>query len=423
VDIKPDSQTATGDSRTFDVGNSLEKKGAVLTFILIFLGGLALNLTPCIYPLIPITMSYFGGQATGRKGKRFLMALFYVLGIAVINSLLGTLAALSGTLLGSLMTNPIVLIVVALIMIALALSMFGVYEFELPAFLTNLGGTAKSGYLGSLVMGLTMGIVAAPCIGPFIVGLLTYVATTGNPALGFTMFFTLSLGLGLPFLFLAFFSSQIGKLPRSGEWMVGVRIIFGLILVGMAFYFVRSILPEAVGQFILSGYMICAGIYLAVFNRSGENSRGFVSFKRLFAVAAIILGTWLIKPDASAPEKMKWQPYNETVFDEVLNSGKPVLIDFYADWCIPCKEMDQYTFTDAKVVRLGDEFALFKVDLTSDISPEIERLKAKYEIRGVPTFLFVMPDGNEIRELRGVGFEKPEIFLEKMEKALSRTKQ
>ncbi|PIS27475.1 MAG: thiol:disulfide interchange protein [Candidatus Marinimicrobia bacterium CG08_land_8_20_14_0_20_45_22] len=422
-DTKQDGEAETDDSRVFDVGESFAKKGIALTFLLIFLGGLALNLTPCVYPLIPITMSYFGGQKSDKKGKRFLMALFYVVGIAIVNSILGTLAALSGNLLGSLMTNPIVLIIIALILIVLALSMFGVYEFGLPGFLMNLGGPAKTGYLGSLIMGLTMGIVAAPCIGPFVIGLLTYVATTGNPALGFAMFFTLSIGLGLPFLFLAFFSSQIGKLPRSGEWMVGVRIIFGLILVGMAFYFVRPIIPEVIRQFVLTGYLICAGIYLAVFDHAGENARGFVSFKRLFAIAAIILGTWLIKPDASTPEKMKWQPYNENAFKTAVNSGKLVLIDFSADWCIPCKEMDQYTFSDAKVARLGDEFALFKVDLTSEVSAEVAQLKAKYEIRGVPTFLFVMPDGNEIRELRVVGFEKPEPFLEKMKKALSKTKQ
>jgi len=405
---------------TFDITDSFARKGIIITFLLIFLGGLGLNLTPCVYPLIPITMSYFGGQTAGKSGKRLLMAILYVLGIAIVNSALGTLAALSGGLLGSFMTNPIVLLAIAGILIGLSLSMFGVYEFRVPSFLMNLGGgSARTGYAGALMMGLTMGIVAAPCIGPFVIGLLTYVAATGNPFMGFSMFFTLSLGLGLPFIFLAFFSSKIDSLPRSGEWMVGVRIIFGFILVGMALYFVHPLINEKIYGILFPLYVIGSGMYLLLFNKSGESARGFAFFKKTVAIGAIILGTWLIKSESAPAEEMAWQPYQPDVYESAVTSGKPVIIDFYADWCIPCKEMDKLTFTDPAVVRLSEQFHLLKVDLTSAASPKVIQLKNQFDIKGVPSILFIDRNGNEISGLRTLGFEKPELFLDKMNKTLS----
>lgn len=403
----------------FDVSNSFARKGVFLTFLLIFLGGLGLNLTPCVYPLIPITMSYFGGQTAGKSGKRLLLALLYVLGIAIVNSALGTAAALTGGLLGSLMTNPVVLLIIAGILVALSLSMFGVYEFGVPSFLMNMSGGSRSGYFGALLMGLTMGIVAAPCIGPFVIGLLTYVASTGNPIIGFSMFFTLSLGLGLPFIFLAFFSSKIERLPRSGEWMVGVRIIFGLVLLGMALYFLQPLIPEGIYAWIFPLYMIGSGVYLMIFNRAGENSRGFVLFKRLIAVVVIIAGTWLLKPEPVSAQEMAWQPYSEDIYRAALKSGQPMIIDFYADWCIPCKEMDNLTFTDPAVIDLSRHFQLLKVDLTASANPEIRHLREKFEIKGVPTILFIDSQGNERDDLRVLGFEKPEHFIVKMKKTLS----
>lgn len=410
---------SAGSKAPFDVSDSFARKGVVLTFLLIFLGGLGLNLTPCVYPLIPITMSYFGGQTAGKSGKRLLLALVYVLGIAVVNSALGTAAALTGGLLGSLMTNPVVLLVIAGILVALSLSMFGVYEFGAPSFLMNLSGGSRTGYFGALLMGLTMGIVAAPCIGPFVIGLLTYVASTGNPFIGFSMFFTLSLGLGLPFIFLAFFSSQIERLPRSGEWMVDVRTIFGLVLLGMALYFLQPLIPEGIYAWIFPLYMIGSGVYLLIFNRAGENSRGFVLLKRLIAVVVIIVGTWLLKPESLAAEEMAWQSYSEKAYKAALQSGQPVIIDFSADWCIPCKEMDNSTFTDPGVINLSRKFQLIKVDLTSGSGPEIARLRERFDIRGVPTILFIDKEGKELSDLRTLGFEEPELFLEKMKKTVA----
>ncbi len=414
LDINQQVTEKTG----LDVATSFAQKGIFLTFIMVFLGGLALNLTPCIYPLIPVTMSYFGGQAVGNKGKRLSLALLYVLGIAITNSILGTVAALSGSLLGSFLANPIVLIFIATILILLALSMFGVYEFGLPAFLTRMGGGSRRGYLGALLMGLSIGIVAAPCIGPFVIGLLTYVATTGNPLIGFSMFFTLSLGLGLPFIFLAFFSSQIDHLPGAGEWMVGVRIIFGFILVGMALYFLAPFIPGNIFQYLFPGYLISAGAYLIVLNRAGQNARGFVIVKQLIAIAAIITGTWSLKPTAKPAEKIPWQSYAETQFQTAIAQNKPIILDFYADWCIPCKELEEITFQDQQVVQMSRQFVLFKVDITGGMSAEIDKLRKQFNVKGVPTIIFINPQGEPQPALRILGFVEPEEFIKKMKAAL-----
>jgi len=405
-------------AKGFDVGATLIEKGYLLTFLLIFLGGLALNLTPCVYPLIPVTLSYFGGQTANQTGRRFLLALIYVLGIAVVNSLLGTLAALSGGLLGTLLTNPIVLIALALIMVTLALSMFGLYEFNPPNFLMNLAGNSRSGYFGALIMGLTMGIVAAPCIGPFVLGLLTYVATVGRPVLGFALFFTLSLGLGVPFLILAFFSSKLDRLPRSGEWMVGVRAIFGWALIGMAIYFLNPLLPGNLRSLTLPGFLIIAGVYLVLFNRHGQTNRIFTTLKNCLALAAIIVGVWSIRPLGNAPEKMAWENFGTQKFEAALQDGRPIILDFYADWCIPCKELDKLTFTDPQVVAFSRNFALFKIDLTSAGSPAGAQFKKQFNIRGVPSIIFIDRNGQELPALRLTGFEQPEAFRARMQKAL-----
>ena len=190
---------------------NFDDRGILATFLLVFLGGLALNLTPCVYPMIPITISYFGGQAQGKKGSIFLHALLYVIGMAVTYSALGVVAAMTGGLFGAALQHPPVLIAIALVMVLLALSMFDLYELRLPAFLNRLAGGSQKGFGGTFLMGLTVGIVAAPCIGPFVLGLLTYVGNKGNAVLGFSLFFVLALGLGLPFLILGAFSGSIRR--------------------------------------------------------------------------------------------------------------------------------------------------------------------------------------------------------------------
>ncbi|MEW5744403.1 MAG: cytochrome c biogenesis protein CcdA [Nitrospirota bacterium] len=407
---------AAGEKADDSISRSIAEKGLLLTLLLIFLGGLALNLTPCVYPLIPITVSYFGSQQ--HRGKGVLNAAAYVCGIALTYSVLGTVAALTGGMLGSLLTSPVTIVVIAGIMVGLSLSMFGLYEIRVPRFLMNMaGGEARGGALGALIMGLSMGVIAAPCIGPFVIGLLTYVATLGSPVKGFLMFFVLSLGLGLPYLILGLFSSRISSLPRSGEWMIGVKKIFGFILITMAVYFLNPLLSAPWYRILFSGSLFFGGFWLLVIDRSGEGRRGFHAFKAVVAIAMIVAATWFIKPEPEAAARLPWQPYSAEQLAGAREAGTPVVIDFYADWCIPCKELDEFTFTDPRLQKYAGQFIFLKVDLTSDASEQTKRLKQQYAIKGVPTIVFLNPAGAEMAELRLTGFEEAEQFAARLERA------
>ncbi|RMG02659.1 MAG: hypothetical protein D6726_07095, partial [Nitrospirae bacterium] len=315
-----------------EISKMIAEKGLLLSLLLLFIGGLALNLTPCVYPLIPVTLSYFGGLE--HKGKGFINASSYLMGIVITYSTLGTIAALSGKMLGTQLTHPAVSIFIAGVMVALSLSMFGLYEIRVPRFIMNrLGGEAKTGLFGSFLMGATMGIVAAPCIGPFVVGLLTYVASTGDPFKGFIMFFFMSLGLGTPYLILGIFSSKISSLPRSGTWMLGVRKIFGIVLLVMAVYFLDPLLSKPVYDLLFSLVLFGGGTFLIMFDRSGEQARGFHFIKSAVAIGMIMLSVITYSPTHKGKGQMNWTPYSEEVMEKARKNHQPVIMDFYADWC------------------------------------------------------------------------------------------
>ncbi len=400
-----------------EITNLIASQGLVLTLAVIFVGGLALNLTPCVYPIIPITISFFVGQSSGKLSKSVSLALFYVLGMSITYSALGVAAAMTGGILGSSLQNPLVLVGIACVFLIFAFSMFGGFEIRVPTFLNQLAGGSRQGYAGALFMGLTVGIVAAPCIGPFVLSLLTYVAAQGDPVLGFLMFFVLSLGLGLPYFVLGTFSGSLERLPQSGVWMIWVKKVFGVIMVAVAIYFINTLIPEPVYVALMTLTLVGGGVLIGFLDKSSANFDWFRPLKYLAGAAFILFGAWTSVSawqTANAPQ-IAWQHYDEQLVTDAHAAGKPILIDFYADWCIPCKQIDANLFRATPVVDAAERFVALKADLTVEKSEEVELLRKRYGVHGVPTIILLGPDGKESRRFTDelVGFE-PGEFVEIM---------
>jgi len=391
----------------------------IWTLLGIFVGGIALNLTPCVYPMIPITVSYFGGRATSDaahgKSRLVVHGLCYLLGLAFTNSILGVIAALTGSLMGAVLQHPAVLIAVAAVLIIFATSLFGLWELRLPSGLTQAAAKSYTGYFGSLFMGLTLGVVAAPCIGPFVLGLLTWVASMGSPWLGFIVFFTLSIGLGLPLFILALFSGQLQRLPRSGGWMLWVRKLMGWVLVGMAAYFLKPILREPAATIALSAVLLAAGVHLAWIDRNKASFSAFPWLKAAAGAASFAIAAFLIASLLMQGPGVAWAPFSDDALKEAARQKRPVVIDFYAAWCAPCRELDEITFHDAAVVKQAQNgFVMIKVDVTKGGNPTHERLLQEYGIKGVLTVVFLNADGKECQELRLLDFLPPDQMLNRM---------
>jgi len=374
--------------------------GLPLTLLILFVGGLALNLTPCVFPMIPITVGFFAMQSDGRRSRRFALSLAYVLGIVITYSALGVFAALSGRMFGSWLQSPAVLIGFAVLMLVLASSMFGVWEFRVPQFIANRSA-GRAGVAGALTMGLFVGIVAAPCVGPVVVALFTLVAAIAKPTIGMAMFATLAFGLGFPYLI------ALNVFPKPGEWMVQVKKAMGFVLIAMAFYFLRGVIGETPFRLGVAASLLIGAIFL--FASRGPRGR----FMRLACAFILLAGgiAFLIPPRKGV--EVQWQKYDAAV---ASTTGKPIVIDFFATWCIPCKELDEKTFSDASVAKDLDRFTRIKADLTNGDDPAVKELTKRYAIVGVPTVVFIDSSGHEQPQLRLTGFENAEQFRLRMQR-------
>jgi len=396
------------------------EKGLPYAIIAFFLFGLALNLTPCVYPVIPLTIGYFGGQSDRSKSSSFVMALFYVIGIALIFAALGLISGLAGKQWGFLFQNPWFVIVLTTVILAMAASMFGAFEITVPSWMTSSLGKSREGIVGAFIMGLTVGVVIAPCAAGIIIGLVGLVAKLGIVAKGTLLFFILGLGLGFPYLILATFSGLLIKLPQSGMWMVWVRKLFGILLVGVALYF---FLPQAKHIHDQQGFFfgllgIFGGLLLGFLDHAPGYTKAFKIGRGIFGALLIVLGIFLAYIAINAkPSALDWVHYENGTIEQLQESGKPVFIDFYADWCAPCKEMDRETFKDERVVELARQFTMIKVDCTAP-DESVRKFMNEFEATGMPTFVFINRQGKELTELREIGFVGPEKFIEKMNQLL-----
>ncbi len=396
------------------------ERGLALAIMAFFGIGLALNLTPCVYPVIPLTVSYFGSQSGQAKSSAFFSAFVYVIGIAISFAILGLISGLAGKQWGFLFQSPWFVLAITTIILAMAASMFGAFEITVPSWLMNRFGTARQGVFGSLVMGLTVGVVIAPCAAGIIIGLVGLVAKLGLVAKGALLFFVMGLGVGLPYLFLATFSGFMNRLPQSGIWMVWVKKLFGLLLIAVAIYFLIPQIERIYDKlgFFLGLLGVFGGLLLGFLDHSPGDTRGFKIVRAVFGVLFIAFG--IRSTDAaihSKPSEINWVHYQGQTMEQLLADGKPVFIDFYADWCAPCKQLDRETFRDPSVVEMAKLLTMIKVDCTAPDQTTREFM-SRFNVAGMPTLVFIGKSGKELPELREVGFIGAEKFVERMEKTI-----
>jgi len=409
-EIADSAQTPAGPEGAGGLSAAFLRGGLPLQLAIVFLAGLALNLTPCVFPLIQITIGFFLAQKTSRG---WLLALTYAGGMVLMYSALGVAAALTGSLFGAALQSVWVVGGLVLLLLVLASSMFGLWELQVPQWATRVSG-GRQGYPGALIMGLVAGVVAAPCIGPFVLGLLTYVGQQGDAVLGFALFFALALGLSLPYVVLASSTRLIEKLPNAGVWMLGIRQLFGVLLVILAVHFLKPFLPAGSGDMIEAALRIAGGLYLLVVARPGHDVPWVDRVMRV-ASAAILAAGLLALPGGSRSdvEELAWQPYDEPTVKAAIDSGQGVVLDFFATWCVPCKELDEKTFSDPRVAAELATYARFKIDLSrsDDVT---EAIRSRFKVQGVPTIAFFRA-GAEVSGARLTGFEAPDAFLRRLE--------
>ncbi|RNE92772.1 protein-disulfide reductase DsbD, partial [Marichromatium sp. AB32] len=414
------------------------------TSVALFFGlGLLLAFTPCVFPMIPILSGIIAGQGAGITTRRaFVLSLVYVLAMALTYTVAGVLAGLFGANLQAAFQDPWILGAFALVFVALALSMFGFYDLQLPASLQSrlaaLSNRQQGGTLaGVAIMGLLSALIVGPCVAPPLFGALIYISQTGDALLGGVALFALSLGMGAPLIVIG---TSAGKLlPRAGAWMEAVKAVFGVALLAVAISLIERVIPAAVAMLLWGLLLICSAVYLGALSPLGHESGGWRKLWKGLGVALLVYGG-LMLIGAAAGGKDTLQPLRglgigggeaahaeftrvKTVADldrelaAASAQGRPVMLDFYADWCVACKEMERYTFSDPAVIAELDRFVLLQADVTANDAADQALMQGRFGIPGPPAMLFFGADGAERSGFRLVGFTPAEAFADHLRRA------
>jgi thioredoxin:protein disulfide reductase len=436
VDPSRQTSAASGTGTLSRMDAVLKERNLAAAIALFFGLGLLLTFTPCVLPMVPILSSIIVGQGKSLTKSRSLSLSFaYVMGMALVYTAVGVVAGLIGEGLTAALQNPWVLGTFAVLLVVLSFSMFGHYELQLPAFLRDKLSDAQNKqqggkYLGVFIMGALSAIIVGPCVSAPLAGILTFIAQTKDAAFGGTVLFAMAMGMGVPLLLVGVGAGSV--LPRAGMWMESVKKFFGVLLLGTAIWMINPVIPAwlhmLLWALLLFGY---AGFLLS---HAGRGAWVPKTAGALFALLSTILlvglasgGRDVLAPlshlaargdSAAQPRNVKEEFVKVRTVAELdaklaAANGKPVLLDFYADWCVSCKEMEKFTFTDEKVAAKMREFVLLQADVTANNADDKALLK-RFTLFGPPGIIFFTPQGQEIQGGRVIGYQNAERFYQSL---------
>ena len=419
-------------------------EGSLWLVLISFFGfGLLLALTPCVFPMIPILSGIIVGHGHAVSRMRaFVLSAAYVLGMALTYAALGVAAGYSGTLLSAALQNVWVLSAFALIFVLLSLSMFGFYELQLPASwqsrLSQNANRQGGSLFGIGLMGALSALIVGPCVAAPLAGALLYIAQTGDATLGGAALFAMALGMGAPLLLVGVFSRSL--LPKSGPWMEAVKKFFGVLMLATALWLVSPVLPIWLTMLGWATLLIVPAIFLHALDPLPPQARGWARFWKGIGVLLLIGGVAMLagvlggardplQPLSFLRSVAAASPSNTPSFVKIdslaeleaklATAGRPVMLDFYADWCVSCKEMEKFTFPDPQVAAKMSQFLLLKADVTANRAEHYALLK-RFGLFGPPGVIFFNAHGQEIDGLRVVGYQPADKFAAMLDQALQR---
>ncbi|MFZ6864459.1 protein-disulfide reductase DsbD [Undibacterium sp. Ji67W] len=431
TNLTPPASAGAGDAESSSISAALKSGKLLVILPLFFVLGLGLSLTPCVLPMVPILSFIIVGEGAGvSRARAFLLSVAYVLGMSLVYTGMGVAAGLAGEGLAATLQNPWVLSAFAALMVVFALSMFNVYQLQMPAALqtklTEVSEGQRNSKLGKLfgvfLMGAISALIVGPCVTGPLLGALVYISQTRDVLVGGAAMFAIAIGMGVPLLLLGLSAGSL--LPRAGVWMESIKRFFGVLMLAMALWMVSPVLPVWAQMLGWAALLIGYGGYQLLFHRSGL-------FAKVIAVIFVLLGaTQLVGVstggrDIYAPlAHVLGTETQKVVFTRIRtvaeldaalaqNKGKMATLDFYADWCVSCKEMEKLTFTNPKVKAKLDNMLLLQVDVTANNADDKALLK-RFNLFGPPGIIFFNPMGTEIPDGRVVGFQDAEKFLQSL---------